>query len=102
MRYSRRIVLALLPVFALAQFAAAQVLDQVPEGALVVAKVRNLAETNTKLAGFFKDLGVDQLSPDLADPLAAIKKKLGIQQGMGSAGRRLRRSSPAPCCRCLC
>jgi len=86
MRYSRRIVLALLPVFALAQFAAAQVLDQVPEGALVVAKVRNLAETNTKLAGFFKDLGVDQLSPDLADPLAAIKKKLGIQQGMDETG----------------
>lgn len=86
MRYSRRIVLALLPVFALAQFAAGQVLDQVPEGALVVAKVRNLAETNTKLAAFFKDLGVDQLSPDLADPLAAVKKHLGISQGMDETG----------------
>ncbi len=86
MRYSRRIVLALIPVFALVQLAAAQVLDQVPEGALVVAKVRNLAETNTKLAAFFKELGVDQLAPDLADPLAAVKKQLGIQQGLDEKG----------------
>ncbi len=86
MRYSRRIVLALIPVFALAQLAASQVLDQVPEGALVVAKVRNLAETNTKLAAFFKELGVDQLSPDLADPLAVLKKQMGIQQGLDEKG----------------
>ena len=86
MLISRRIVLALTLAIAMTQLAAAQVLEQVPDGALVVAKVRNLAETNTKLAAFFKDLGVDQLSPELADPLAAIKKHLNISQGLDEKG----------------
>ena len=86
MRYSRRIVLALTAVLALSQLASAQVLEQVPDGALFVVKVRNLAETNTKLAAFFKELGVDQLAPDLADPLAAVKKQLSITQGLDEKG----------------
>ncbi len=86
MRYLGRIALALTLVFALAQRASAQVLEQVPEGALVVVKVKNLADTNTKLIAFFKELGVDQVNPDLGDPLAALKKHLKISAGLDEKG----------------
>src|SRR5689334_10845463 len=76
MRISRRVVLALTLVIAAAASAGAQVLDQVPAGSWVVVKVKNLTETNTKLAGFLKDLGLDQMVPEMADPLASLKKEL--------------------------
>lgn len=83
---SRGIVLAVALVVAVAQFAKAQVLDQIPTDALIVVKVRNLAETNTKLTNFFKELGVDQMVPELADPLGSLKKQLNIQQGLDEKG----------------
>jgi hypothetical protein len=86
MRISRRIVLALTLVIAMAASAGAQVLDQVPAGAWVVVKVKNLTETNTKLSAFFKDLGVDQVVPEMADPLGSLKKELKIEKGIDDKG----------------
>lgn len=86
MRYSRRIVLALTLVIAMAASTWAQVLDQVPGNAWVVVKVKNLGETNTKLATFFKDLGVDQMVPEMGDPLGFLKKELKIEKGIDDKG----------------
>jgi len=86
MGVTRKIVVALTLIIAMTQWAAAQVLEQVPESSLVVIKVKNLAETSGKLGAFFKELGVDQLMPELGDPLAALKKHLNIQNGLDEKG----------------
>ncbi len=64
----------------------AQVLDQVPSTALAVFKVKNLSATNAKVVKMAKAFGLDQFSPDLADPLSAMVQKMHISQGLNKSG----------------
>ena len=58
--------------------ARAQALQQVPSDALIVMRIANLAETNTKVSGLLQQLGVTDLAPEAKDPLAAFEDKTGI------------------------
>lgn len=69
-----------------AQAAGGSVLDQVPDTALVVLKVKNLAQTNKKVAKFAKELGLDQQEPAMADPLGNLKQGLNLNKGLNDAG----------------
>lgn len=64
----------------------AQVLNQVPSTALAVIKVKDLSATNAKVVKMAKAFGLDQFSPDLADPLGAMTQKLHISQGLNKSG----------------
>jgi len=66
--------------------AGGSVLDQVPDNALVVLKIKNLGQTNKKVAKFSKELGLDQQEPALADPLGALKQALHLNKGLNEAG----------------
>ncbi len=65
---------------------AAGVLEQSPENAMVVVKVRNLQETNTKAAALIDKLGLANFNPALSDPLAMIMKQFKISAGVDKAG----------------
>src|SRR5688500_4210813 len=62
------------------------VLDQVPADALVVIKVNRLEQTNQKAGKWTEALGLAQLSPDAADPLAALQNKIGVKEGIDKKG----------------
>jgi hypothetical protein len=64
----------------------AQLLKQVPSTAMAVVKVNNLQAFSSKLGAFFQQLGVVQMNPDLADPLAAAEKNFGVSQGINAGG----------------
>ena len=64
----------------------AQVLDQVPSTALAVLKVKSLSATNAKVVKMAKAFGLDQFSPDLADPLSSMVQKLHISEGLNKSG----------------
>src|SRR5262245_15379535 len=64
----------------------AQVLDQVPEQALLVFKVSNLQGFSTKFGKFATDLQLVTIEPKLADPLGALTEQLGIKNGLDKAG----------------
>src|SRR5438105_1908801 len=64
----------------------AQVLNQVPEQALVVVKVNNLQGFSVKLGKLCTDLQIVAQLPPLADPLAALQDKLKLQNGLDKAG----------------
>src|SRR5437773_11202680 len=66
--------------------ARAQILEQVPAEALVVMKISNLQQTSGKLAKLCQDLGVAQMAPQMADPLAALQAKLKINNGIDKGG----------------
>src|SRR4051794_274002 len=61
-------------------------LDQVADNAPGVLKVKNLGQTNKKVAKFAKELGLDQQEPALADPLGALKQELKLSKGLNEAG----------------
>jgi hypothetical protein len=79
------VAVALLVMLA-ARPAAAQVLDSVPDNALVVLKFKNLQATSTKLAKFATDLGLANVVPQLSDPLKSLEDKMKISQGLNTAG----------------
>jgi hypothetical protein len=62
------------------------VLQQVPGDALVVIKVNKLKPVSDKIAAFAKKLGLDQAQPAMADPLGALQKQTGLQQGIDPNG----------------
>ncbi len=66
--------------------AGAQVLQQLPADTLVVVRVANLGKVSAKAGDLAKKLGLDQMSPDAADPLKALEAKLGIKQGLDVNG----------------
>ncbi|MDQ3440531.1 MAG: hypothetical protein M3478_09300 [Planctomycetota bacterium] len=70
----------------LSSTASAQVLQQVPADALVVIKVRNLQDVSTKASGLMQAMGVANLSPAMADPLAAMQQQTGIANGLDKNG----------------
>jgi len=82
------IVAVLIGLFLCASARAQQagVLDQVPGDALVVVRVKNLSETNKKLAKYMKELGLDQMQPELADPLGALQQQGHLQKGLNTNG----------------
>ena len=78
------VVLAM--VILLCAAARGQVLDQVPAEALVVMKVNNLQQTSGKLGKLCQDLGIAQMVPQMADPLAALQEKLKFTNGVEKNG----------------
>src|SRR5581483_11584611 len=88
MRIVRRPLAAMVVVAMMlcALVARAQVLDQVPEQALVVVKVTNLGQFSQKLGKFCTDLQLTAQVPQLADPLGALQEKLKIQNGLDKSG----------------
>ncbi|HEV2295377.1 MAG TPA: hypothetical protein VGR35_16110 [Tepidisphaeraceae bacterium] len=64
----------------------AQVLQQVPADALVVVKIRNLQDVSTKASGLMEAMGVANLNPAMADPLAGLQQQTGIANGLDKNG----------------
>jgi hypothetical protein len=63
-----------------------QALDQVPSNATGVFEVKDLQGLSTKIAKLAKTLGVDQMDPKFADPLASLMTGMGIKQGLNKNG----------------
>jgi len=73
-------------MLALSPLVRGQVLDQIPQGSLVVVKVSGLGATSDKLTAFFQARGFAALMGDMARPLDAGLKQLGIKQGVDRTG----------------
>lgn len=69
-----------------AQAQQANVMDNVPGDALVVFKVKNLDAVSKKVAKAAKDLGLDQMTPELADPLGSLEEQAHLGKGVNRAG----------------
>jgi hypothetical protein len=85
-------VFAVVLAFLLAGVARAQVMQQVPGDALFVVKVNNLKQTNEKFIKFTNELGIpampmpEEVLTAVKDPLAALQKQTGMQQGLDMNG----------------
>src|SRR5437773_7540238 len=87
MRFTRRVSAAVVTIVVLLCAAArGQVLEQVPAEALVVMKISNIQQTSGKLAKLCQDLGIAQMAPQMADPLASLQDKLKINNGIDKSG----------------
>src|SRR4051812_13359208 len=64
----------------------ADVLEQVPDNAVVVIKVNNLQAVSNKLSKFAEDIGLAQAAPQFANPLAALQEKAGVKEGLNKEG----------------
>ncbi|HYE21355.1 MAG TPA: hypothetical protein VEA69_23110, partial [Tepidisphaeraceae bacterium] len=64
----------------------AQVLPLLPSESLVVIKVNNLQAVSDKAAGLIKDWGLDQMRPELTDPLGSVLTMTGMGAGLDKAG----------------
>ncbi len=64
----------------------ADVLEQVPEDALVVIKVNNLQSVSNKLSKFADDIGLAQAMQQFKDPLNALQQQAGIKEGLNKEG----------------
>src|SRR5690242_3486666 len=83
-RLSTVVVVAAIMLFTCA--VRAQVLEQIPEQALVVVKVNSLSSFSTKFGKLATDLQLTAQVPQLADPLAALQEKLKLQNGVDKNG----------------
>jgi hypothetical protein len=83
-RLSTVVVVAAIMLFTCA--VRAQVLQQIPEQALVVVKVNSLSGFSAKLGKLSTDLQLTAQVPQLADPLAALQEKLKLQNGVDKSG----------------
>src|SRR5215213_6401440 len=79
-------VLILAMLMTMSSAASAQVLQNVPNDAVLVIKIKNLKDVSTKVAALAQQLGVAGLNPALADPLAAVQQKSGITNGLDQNG----------------
>jgi hypothetical protein len=88
MKAHRRILVGMcaLAAFLLAGVARAQVLSQVPQDALVVIKLNNPEGVSKKLAAFAQKLGLAQMIPGMADPLAMLRQEAGLKDGLDAKG----------------
>ena len=77
---------ALIAILAAAGFARADVLESVPDNALLAVKVASLTKTSAKIAKLAKDFGIEPLVPQLQDPLGALKTDSGISKGINDNG----------------
>src|SRR5665213_4533405 len=64
----------------------AQVLEQVPSYALAVFKINDLEKASGKVAKLAKTFGLDELSPEMKDPLGSVLDKAQISKGVNKAG----------------
>jgi hypothetical protein len=64
----------------------AQVLQNVPNDAVLVVKIRNLQDVSTKVAALAQQLGIAGMNPAMADPLAAVQAQSGVQNGLDKNG----------------
>ena len=71
---------------ALCGWSQAQVLEQVPDNAMAVFKVKDLQTVSAKAGRLAKAFGLDQLSPEVGDPLGAIQEKSQMSKGLNKAG----------------
>src|SRR3954471_24253106 len=55
------------------------VLDQVPSDAWVVFRVNRLEQTNKKAAAWAEAMGLAQWTPEAADPLGALERKMNVK-----------------------
>jgi hypothetical protein len=83
---TRRALTGMLVVLFMTCAARAQVLQQVPEDAILVIKTKDLTGTSAKLGKLMKDLGLAQMKPGLDNPLALMQKELGLTNGLNTAG----------------
>ena len=83
---SRRALASFLVVLVFACTVRAQVLNHVPDDALLVIKTKDLTATSAKVGKWMKDLGLAQMKPGLDNPLALLQKELGIQNGLNANG----------------
>ncbi|HLL88916.1 MAG TPA: hypothetical protein VK324_06410, partial [Tepidisphaeraceae bacterium] len=65
---------------------AAGVADVTPADALAVLHVNNLGRVSDKMANLSRQLGLAEMSPQMADPLGTLQAKLGITKGVDKAG----------------
>lgn len=77
---------SLLAVLFLACAVRAQVLNQVPDDALLVIKTKDMSATSTKVGKWLKDLGLAQMKPGLDNPLGLLQKELGLTNGLNTNG----------------
>lgn len=71
---------------ALAVSARAQVLDQVPADALVVAKVNNMQQVSDKAGALAKQWGLVEMNPAAADPLGHLLQQGNVEKGVDKSG----------------
>jgi hypothetical protein len=79
-------VLAVAMWMTISSAANAQVLQSVPNDAVVVVKIRNLQDVSTKVAALAQQLGIAGMNPAMADPLAAVQAESGVQNGLDKNG----------------
>lgn len=91
MKSVRRIAAAgiVLAMMLYSGIAGAQALKQVPSDALVVIKVKNLQGVSAKIGKLAQDLGLAQMDPNFADPLAAMKNESDISKGLKEDGEMI-------------
>lgn len=82
----RRAMLALCVAFTISGAAQADVLDKVPADAWSVLKVNHLSQTSKRIGAIADKLGLSFMRPELADPLAVLKKEMRITAGMDDDG----------------
>lgn len=85
-RIRRAAGMLMLASMAVASSAWAQVLKQVPDTAVVVIKVKDVADASKKIGKFMEDIGVAALQPQAADPLGNIKQMSNVSQGLNENG----------------
>lgn len=84
----RRLVLGVV-VFAVllsAAAARAQVLKQIPAGALCVIKLNNPEAVSKKLGELATRLGLPNFDPGFGDPISTLKQKFNIKEGFDAKG----------------
>jgi nitrite reductase/ring-hydroxylating ferredoxin subunit len=65
---------------------AQQVMEQVPDDALLVVKVRNMSATSTKVGKVMTDLAINAFVPGIENPLGMLQQKLNLTQGVKNDG----------------
>ncbi|HZZ41390.1 MAG TPA: hypothetical protein VFE58_00500 [Tepidisphaeraceae bacterium] len=84
-RWTRLTVIAA-AVALIAQQAGAQVINQIPDTALVVVRVASLQKTSGKIASLAQKIGIAQMVPQLQDPMAALTQKMHDPKGINKDG----------------
>ncbi|MGD0465055.1 MAG: hypothetical protein ABSB74_21435 [Tepidisphaeraceae bacterium] len=87
MKFARNTLAAAIVCIVVAtSIASGQVLKQVPSNAFLVLKVSNLDATSKKVSDLATSLGLAQMAPQMADPLGAALKQIGVTDGVNRAG----------------
>ena len=66
--------------------AAADVTEWIPSDALVVFKINNVQRVNQEWGTLFREFGLADQAPQVADPLSAFQAETGLRQGLNLEG----------------